>query len=308
MKNLSKPELLAPAGSTEALKLAIECGADAVYCGGESFGLRHNAKNFTLAELKEATDYAHSKGCRIYLTVNALMHESDISSLRGYLSAAGKADIDAFIVSDLGAATLAKELAPEVALHVSTQASVANSLSAKAWHERGASRIVAARELSLRELSELKKNMPEGMELEAFVHGAQCMAISGRCIMSDFLAQRPANKGQCAHACRWSYQLVEKKRPDEYLPILEENGYTSIFSPYDLNMIEHLDELIAAGIDSFKIEGRTKGVNYVLTVISAYRAVLDGACPREYVDALREQTPRPQGTGFYYDSPRQNYL
>jgi len=305
---MNKPELLAPAGSREALELAINCGADAVYCGGESFGLRHNAENFTLAELKKAAEYAHSKNCRIYLTVNALMHESDLSSLRGYLAAAREAEVDAFIVSDLGAATLVKELAPEIALHVSTQASVANSLSAKAWYERGASRIVAARELSLRELSELKKSMPKDMELEAFVHGAQCMAISGRCIMSDFLASRPANKGQCAHACRWSYQLVEKKRPDECVTVTEEDGYTSIFSPYDLNMIEHLDELVAAGIDSFKIEGRTKGVNYISTVISAYRAVLDGADATEYVDALRKQTPRPQGTGFYYGYPRQNYL
>jgi len=307
-KRTRKPELLAPAGNFEALKLAIEHGADAVYCGGKSFGLRYNAENFSLTELTEAVEYVHAHGARLYLTVNALVHESDISSLRGYLAAVRDTDIDAFIISDLGAASLAQEVAPEVPLHVSTQASVANSLAAKTWYELGAKRIVAARELSLRELSELKKNMPAGMQLEAFVHGAQCMAVSGRCIISNYLADRDANKGQCAHSCRWHFELVEKKRPDEYISVIEEDGYTSIFSPYDLNMIEHLDDLVSAGIDSFKIEGRTKGVNYISTVISAYRAVLDGADARDYVDALRAQTARPQGTGFYYGPPRQNYL
>ena len=305
---MKKPELLAPAGNFDALKLALDCGADAIYCGGKSFGLRYNSKNFELAELKEAAEYVHSLNRKIYLTVNALIHESDLTSLTSYLYAVKDTGIDVFIVSDLGAASLAQEIAPEIALHVSTQASVANSRSALAWYEVGARRIVAARELSLRELTELRKNMPGDMQLEAFVHGAQCMAISGRCIISNYLADRDANKGQCAHSCRWHYQLVEKKRPEEYLSVLEEDGYTSIFSPYDMNMIEHLDELVAAGIDSFKIEGRTKGINYINTVVSAYRAVLDGADPRKYVGALREQTPRPQGTGFYYGHPRQNYL
>jgi len=302
-----KPELLAPAGNFEALKLAIECGADAVYCGGKSFGLRYNAENFSLAQLVKAVEYVHGRNAKLYLTVNALVHESDVSSLKGYLAAVKDTGVDAFIISDLGAATLAQELAPEIPLHVSTQASVANSLSAQTWSDLGAKRIVAARELSLRELSELRKNMPADMELEAFVHGAQCMAVSGRCIISNYLADRDANKGQCAHSCRWHFELVEKKRPDEQIPVIEEDGYTSIFSPYDLNMIEHLDDLVSAGIDSFKIEGRTKGVNYISTVISAYRAVLDGAPAHDYVDALRTQTARPQGTGFYYGPPQQNY-
>ncbi|MCL2403026.1 MAG: U32 family peptidase [Coriobacteriia bacterium] len=307
MLHAKKPELLAPAGGMEALKLALECGADAVYCAGKSFGLRYNAKNFSIEELKQAVEYVHAQDKRLYLTVNALVHESDLSSLRGYLSAVRDTGVDALIVSDLGAAALVREISPEIALHVSTQASVANSQSARMWFELGAKRIVAARELSLRELSELRKNMPEDMELEAFVHGAQCMAVSGRCIISNYLAHRDANKGQCAHSCRWSYQLVEKKRPDEHLPVIEEDGYTSIFSPYDLNMIEHLDDLIDAGINSFKIEGRTKGVNYISTVISAYRAVLDGEDAKLYVEELCAQTPRPQGTGFYYGYPQQNY-
>ena len=302
-----KPELLAPAGSFEALKLALDCGADAVYCGGMSFGLRYAAKNFSVAELKEAVEYSHDCGRRLYLTVNALVHESDLPSLRSYLEVVAGVGVDAFIVSDLGAAHLAQEVAPEIALHVSTQASVANSLSARSWYKMGARRVIAARELSLRELTELKKNMPSDMQLEAFVHGAQCMAVSGRCIISNYLIDRDANKGRCAHSCRWTYQLVEEKRPDEYLPVIEEDGYTSIFSPQDLNMIEHLDKLVAAGIDSFKIEGRTKGVNYIATVISAYRAVLDGACASDYVEELRTQGFRPQGTGFYFGHPRQYY-
>ena len=302
-----KPELLAPVGKPESLPIAIECGADAVYCGGKSFGLRYNSKNFSLTELQEAVDYVHSYGRKLYLTVNALVHELDIASLRSYFDAVKTTGIDAFIVSDLGAAALAREVAPEVAIHVSTQASVANSASARTWHELGAKRIIAARELSLRELSELRKNMPEDMELEVFVHGAQCMAISGRCLISNYLADRDANKGHCAHSCRWSFELVEQQRPDERIPIIEEGGYTSIFSPYDMNMIEHLDELREAGIDSFKIEGRTKGVNYVEVVTSAYRAVLDGADPANYVEALKAQSPRPHGTGFYYGTPHQNY-
>ena len=304
---LNKPELLAPAGSMEALKLAIDCGADAIYGSGMSFGLRYNAKNFSLTDLRKAVEYAHGRQRRFYLAVNALIHESDLASLKEYLLAAGETGIDAFIISDLGAAVLAREAAPHVALHVSTQASVANSASAEAWHEIGARRIIAARELSLRELAEMKKDMPTDMELEVFVHGAQCMAVSGRCIISNYLAHRDANKGQCAHSCRWDYQLVEKKRPNEYLPVIEEDGHTSIFSPYDLNMIEHLDDLVSAGIDSFKIEGRTKGVNYISTVVSAYRAVLDGEEAKQYVEGLRAQTPRPQGTGFYYGYPQQNY-
>ncbi|MCL2379784.1 MAG: U32 family peptidase [Coriobacteriia bacterium] len=301
------PELLAPAGSFESLKLAIQCGADAVYCGGESFGLRHKAENFSVTDLCQAVEYVHARSKRIYLTVNALMHESDLASLRSYLQMATDTGVDAFIVSDLGAAALLKELAPDAVLHVSTQASVANSLSAQTWHNLGAKRIIAARELSLRDLVELRKNMPASMELEVFVHGAQCMAISGRCIISNYLADREANKGHCAHSCRWSYELVEKKRPNEYLPVIEEDGYTSIFSPQDLNMLEHLDELMAAGINSFKIEGRTKGVNYIQTVVTAYRAVLDGAPVSDYIENVRAQALRPQGTGFYFDSPRQNY-
>jgi len=307
MKKSKTPELLAPVGKPESLPVAITCGADAVYCGGKSFGLRYNSKNFSVTELQKAVEYTHSHDRKLYLAVNALVHESDVTSLRSYLSVVGATGIDAFIVSDLGAAAIAKEVAPEIAIHVSTQASVANSASAKTWHDLGAKRIIAARELSLRELSELRTNMPDDMELEVFVHGAQCMAISGRCLISNYLADRDANKGHCAHSCRWSFELVESQRPDERIPIIEEGGYTSIFSPYDMNMIEHLDELREIGIDSFKIEGRTKGVNYVETVISAYRAVLDGADPSDYVEALRDQSPRPHGTGFYYGNPRQNY-
>ncbi|MCL2679961.1 MAG: U32 family peptidase [Coriobacteriia bacterium] len=303
---MTVPELLAPAGNFSLLKRAIECGADAVYCGGESFGLRHKAQNFSLDQLKAAVEYVHDHNKRLYLTVNALMHQSDLASLRAYLEVTAAAGVDAFIVSDLGAAALARRVAAQTTLHVSTQASVANALAAQTWYGLGASRIIAARELSLKELVELRKAMPTDMELEVFVHGAQCMAISGRCIISNHLAARDANKGHCAHSCRWSYQLVEEQRPNEYLPVIEQDGYTTLFSPQDLNMLKHLDQLVAAGINSFKIEGRTKGINYVETVVSAYRAVLDGADPACYAESLRARAFRPQGTGFFFGPPQQD--
>jgi len=302
---MNTPELLAPAGSFEGLKTALHYGADAVYGAGESFGLRHKAQNFSLEQLKEALEYVHERDKRFYLTVNALMHESDLSSLRAFMSETAAVGVDAFIVSDLGAARLAREVAPELELHVSTQASVANSLAAETWWELGAARIIAARELSLRELAELREKMPADMDLEVFVHGAMCLAVSGRCILSNYLAGRDANKGHCSHTCRWNYQLMEEKRPGEYLPVIEEDGFTTILSPQDLNMLEHLDALREIGVHSLKIEGRTKGVNYLATVVNAYRQVLDGAPAEDFIAELRAQSYRTQGTGFYFGHPHQ---
>lgn len=300
-----RPELLAPAGGRSQLEAAVRFGADAVYLAADRFGLRQRAENFALADIPDAVALAHAAGVRVYVTLNTLMDADDIAALPAYLEALAAAGVDAFIVSDLGAFRLAQRHAPDVALHVSTQASVANAEAARAWHELGASRVICAREMSVEEIARLRADAPRELEIEAFVHGAMCMAVSGRCLLSAAMTGRSGNKGHCTQPCRWSYAIVEEKRPGEYFPIEEDVRGTHILNSQDLNMIEHLDELAAAGVDSFKIEGRNKLAFYVATVVHAYRAVLNGADPALVAPELSTISHRPYGTGFYFGQAEQ---
>ena len=300
-----RPELLAPAGGRSQLEAAVRFGADAVYLAADRFGLRQRAENFALADIPDAVALAHAAGVRIYVTLNTLMDADDIAALPAYLEALAAAGVDAFIVSDLGAFRLAQRHAPGVALHVSTQASVANAEAARAWHELGASRVICAREMSVEEIARMRADAPRGLEIEAFVHGAMCMAVSGRCLLSAAMTGRSGNKGHCTQPCRWSYAIVEEKRPGEYFPIEEDVRGTHILNSQDLNMIEHLNELAAAGVDSFKIEGRNKLAFYVATVVHAYRTVLDGVDPARVAPELSTISHRPYGTGFYFGQAEQ---
>ena len=299
-------ELLAPAGGREQMEHAIRFGADAVYLGCERFGMRARATNFRLEDLPSVVEYAHERNVRVFLACNVVMHQEDIDQLPDFLEQAAAAHVDALIIGDMGAAALARKHAPGVRIHVSTQASVSNAEAAKAWHELGASRIVAAREMSLAELADMKRRMPDGMELEAFVHGAMCMAYSGRCLISDFLAKgRSGVRGNCAQSCRWQYALAEKWEPETYHPIEEDGRGTYILNAEDLCMLEHLDELAEAGVDSIKIEGRNKKAYYVTCVVNAYRQVLDGADPKPFLRELDMVSHRPYNTGFYYGQAHQ---
>ena len=299
-------ELLAPAGGPEQLEYAIRFGADAVYLGCERFGMRARATNFTLDTLPEAVAKAHAKGVKVHLACNVVMHQGDLDGLPAFLRVASAAGVDALIIGDLGAALLAREHAPGVEIHVSTQASVSNAEAARAWHQLGATRIVAAREMSLADIAEMKRQMPAGMELEAFAHGAMCMAYSGRCLISDFLAKgRSGVRGNCAQSCRWQYALAEKWEPETYHPIEEDGRGTYILNAEDLCMLEHLDDLAAAGVDSIKIEGRNKKAYYVACVVNAYRQVLDGADPKQFLRELDMVSHRPYNTGFYYGQAHQ---
>ncbi|NTU90147.1 MAG: U32 family peptidase [Actinobacteria bacterium] len=280
---VEKPELLAPAGGFEQLEYALYFGADAVYVGGDCFGLRKRADNFSNDELSTAVRMVHEAGKKIFVTVNALMHNDDIAPLREYLALLGSIDVDAVILSDFATLQLAKEVAPDVAIHVSTQASCTNYMAANLWHELGAKRIVLARELSIEEICVVRENVPQDLELEVFVHGAMCMAYSGRCLISNYLTHRDANRGNCTQPCRWKYTLQEETRPGVYFPIEEDGRGAFLMSSKDLAMIEHLDELAKAGIDSIKIEGRVKSAYYVATVVNAYRQVLDGALAQEFL-------------------------
>ncbi|MGI6217626.1 MAG: peptidase U32 family protein [Coriobacteriales bacterium] len=304
-------ELLAPAGGFKQLEAAIYFGADAVYLGGERFGLRQRADNFSDSDLADAVTMAHAAGVKVHVTVNALMHEKDIVSgdrgvtLRDYLRFIQDCGADAVIAGDLATIVAAREVAPNLEVHVSTQMSCANHEAALAYYKLGAKRIVPARELSLSEIAEMKKNFPDDLQLEVFAHGAMCMAYSGRCIISNYLNGRDANKGHCTQPCRWNYVLEEEKRPGVHFPVVEDSGFTSIFSSKDLMMLEHLDELEAAGVDSIKIEGRVKSSYYVATVVNAYRHVLDGEDPAEYLPELDAVSHRPYHTGFFYGQPDQ---
>ena len=300
-----KPELLAPAGGIAQLKTAIAYGADAVYLAADKFGMRARADNFSLAEACNAIEYAHERSVSVYITINILMNDSEISHLRDYCKTLAKAGADAFIVSDLGALATAKEAAPDCDIHISTQASIMNAAAARMWHSLGATRIVCAREMSLRSIAELRKNIPESLEIEAFVHGAMCMAYSGRCLLSSAMTGRSANKGACAQSCRWNYALVEEKRPGEYFPVEEDASGTYIMNAEDLCMIDHLQELRDAGVSSLKIEGRNKRSFYVASVVGAYRRVLDGGSLERAHDDLRAISHRPYGTGFYFGRPNQ---
>ena len=294
------PELLAPAGGLSQMRAAIRFGADAVYLACDRFGMRARADNFTLEEMPGVVSYSHERGVKVHVTLNTLMDAHDMELLPAYLEALDEAGADAFIIGDLGAFSLAKKHAPDVDVHVSTQASVMNSEAARMWYELGAARVVCAREMSLDQIADMRAKTPSELEIEAFVHGAMCVAYSGRCLLSSVMTGRSGNKGACAQSCRWSYALVEEQRPGEYFEIEEDTKGTFILNAQDLNMISHLDELARAGVDSFKIEGRNKQAFYVATVVGAYRSVLDGGDVESAERELHTISHRPYSTGSYF--------
>lgn len=306
---MQKPELLAPAGNLEKLKFAVIYGADAIYLGGKNFGLRAFAGNFELEEIKEGVKFAHQHGVKVYVTINIFPHNTDLEGLVEYLLALQKIGVDAVICADPGVFKIAQDTVPYMPIHISTQANNVNWASAQFWYEHGAERIVLARELSLSEIKEIKTKVP--IEIEAFVHGAMCISYSGRCLLSNYMADRDANRGECAQACRWNYNLVEEKRPGEYYPILEDERGTYVFNSQDLCLLNHMDELIEAGINSFKIEGRMKSSYYVATVLRAYRQVIDGCFSSNkaskdinyWREELEKISHRPYTTGFYFGKP-----
>lgn len=293
-------ELLAPAGGIEQLEYALYFGADAVYLGGERFGLRAHASNFSDDELAHAVRLVHEAGKHVHVTLNALMHEEDLPALRDNIAFLDNLGVDAVIVSDLATISLVRQIAPDMDMHISTQASCTNHLAARHYFELGAKRIVLARELSLEEISQIRANVPDELELEVFVNGAMCMAYSGRCLISNYLTERDANRGDCTQPCRWHYVLEEEKRPGEYFPIEEDGRGSYIMNSKDLMMLEHLDDLRDAGVNSIKIEGRVKGAYYIATVVNAYRHVLDGAPAAEYLPEMDAVSHRPYHTGFFY--------
>ncbi len=303
---LNKPEILSPAGDFSRMKFAIQYGADAVYMAGNMFGMRTASKNFNNDELKEAIDYAHARGVKVYITVNSMPRSTEIGLLPEYLRYLKAVGADAIIVADMGVLTLAKREVPELPIHISTQTSIVNYESARAWHNLGADRIVLARELSLDEIITIRQKTDPSLELEAFVHGAMCISYSGRCLLSNFMTGRDANRGNCAQACRWKYALVEEKRPGEYFPVYED-GETFILNSKDMNMISHIPELVSAGISSFKIEGRVKTEYYVATVTNAYRQALDayfdGTYTRDgiWAQEVNKVSHREYWTGFYFN-------
>ena len=289
----------------EQLRAAVAFGADAVYLAAERFGMRARAANFRMDEIPAAVAFAHEHGVKVHVTCNILMHPDDIDGLPAFFRALDAAGVDAFIIGDLGAFAVAGEVSPRVERHVSTQASVANAAAARVWHSLGASRVVCAREMSLADIARLRQEAPPDLEIEAFAHGAMCMAVSGRCLISSYLTGRSGNKGHCTQPCRWSYQLEEEKRPGEFFPIEEDDRGTFIMNAKDLNMLAHLRALADAGVDSIKIEGRNKKAFYVATVVGAYRRVLDGEPPEAVADELLAVSHRPYGTGFYFSEAEQ---
>ncbi len=298
-------ELLAPAGGKEQLQAAIRFGADALYLAGEKFGMRARAANFSFAEMAEGIALAHAAGVRVYVTCNVTIMQDDLAHLPAYLQAVEDAGADALIIGDLGVASLARTYAPNCAIHVSTQANVANSEAAKMWHDLGAKRIVCAREMTLADIANMRKNIPDDLEIEAFVHGAQCMAVSSRCLISSYLTGRSGNLGHCTQPCRWAYTVEEEKRPGVHFPIEEDGKKTFIMNAKDLNMIMHIDELREAGVNSIKIEGRNKKAFYVACVVGAYRRALDGEDPAVCAEELTVISHRPYSEGFYFDNPEQ---
>lgn len=310
-------ELLAPAGNMEKLQMAILYGADAVYLAGERFGLRAGAGNFTLEELKDAIQYAHERSKKVYVTMNALPHNQDFTGMESYIQSLAEFNADAIIVSDPGVFSLVRQVSPKMPIHISTQANVTNYHSARFWQQQGATRIIAARELSLKELAFMHEHLPS-LEIEAFVHGAMCISYSGRCLLSNFMCGRDANRGDCAHPCRWKYHLVEESRPGQYYPVVEDDTGTFIFNSKDLCMLEHIPDLVRSGITSFKIEGRMKSAFYVATIVRAYRMALDAYLrdPENYVfqqswlEEVSKVSHRSFTTGFFFDRPgpeSQNY-
>ncbi|NMB26853.1 MAG: U32 family peptidase [Tissierellia bacterium] len=308
---MQKPELLAPAGDLEKLKMAIIYGADAVYLGGEQFGLRKASKNFNMDEIKEGIDFAHSRGKKIYITMNIIPHNKDLKGLEDYAMELYKLNVDGVIVSDPGVFSIINRTVPNLPIHLSTQASVTNYETIMFWYNLGIRRVILARELSFKEIKEITSKVPKDLEIETFVHGAMCISYSGRCLLSNYMAGRDANMGDCAHPCRWKYNLVEEKRPGEYFPIFEDEKGTFIFNSKDLAMIEYIPELVDSGINSFKIEGRVKSSYYVATVIRSYRRAIDEYFkdPQNYIfkedwiNEIKKASHRDFTTGFYFNKP-----
>lgn len=306
------PELLIPASSLEVLKTAVIFGADAVYIGGEAFGLRAKAKNFSMEDMKEGIQFAHEHNVRVYVTANILAHNGDLPGVEEYFKELKEIGPDALIISDPGVFMIAKRVCPEIEIHISTQANNTNYGTYRFWHELGAKRVVSARELSMKEIKEIRSNIPDDLEIETFVHGAMCISYSGRCLLSNYFTGRDANQGACTHPCRWKYAVMEESRPGEYLPVYENERGTYIFNSKDLCMIGHIPDLIDAGIDSFKIEGRMKTALYVATVARTYRKAIDDYLKDPvlyeknmpwYLDQISNCTYRQFTTGFFYGKP-----
>lgn len=302
----NRPELLAPAGDMECLRAALDFGADAVYLAGQMFGMRTAPSNFTREELQTAVALAHARGVRVYVTCNTVPRNKEIDLLPDYLAFLQEAGVDALIVTDLGVIDLAKRYAPKVELHVSTQAGITNYAAANAFYQLGAKRVVLARETTMEEIAEIRAKTPKDLEIEAFVHGAMCMSFSGRCLLSNYMAGRDANRGACAQPCRWKYALVEEKRPGQYMPIYQEGEGSYILNSKDMCMVRHLPELLRAGVTSLKIEGRAKSSYYVAVTTNAYRWALDeleqhpdSPVSPWIVEELDKISHRPYSTGFY---------
>ena len=309
---MKKPELLIPAGSLEVLKTAVYYGADAVYVGGEAFSLRAKARNFSMEDLKEGIDFAHKHGVKVYVTANILAHNQDLEEAAAYFHQLKEVKPDAVLISDPGLFLIAREEIPEIPIHISTQANNVNYGTFLFWRSLGATRVVTGRELSLEEIRQIRAHIPEDMEIESFIHGAMCISYSGRCLLSNYLTGRDANQGACTHPCRWKYSLMEEKRPGEYFPVYENERGTFIFNSKDLCMIEHIPDMVEAGIDSFKIEGRMKAALYVAVVARTYRRAIDDyfTDPEQYrrnMDWYHQEiekcTMRPFTTGFFYGKP-----
>lgn len=302
-------ELLAPAGNREKAEVAIAYGADAIYVGGKEYSLRAGAGNFSLSEMADLVDYAHRAGVRVYVAVNSLLHNEGLVGLPEYLIALEEMAVDAVIFSDPAVYAISKKVTPRLALHISTQASLTNWQAIRFWEELGIGRVILARELTLDEITAIRRKVK--VELEAFVHGAMCISYSGRCLLSNYMVGRGANQGDCAQACRWRYALMEEKRPGQYYPILEDEHGSYILNSKDMNMLAHLPEMAEAGVDSLKIEGRMKSVHYVATVVKSYRQALDAyhADPKgyrvkpEWLEELDKVSHRPYTTGFYFGPP-----
>ena len=313
MNLFNKPEVLAPAGDFERLHAAVEYGADAVYLGSDCFGMRTAAASFGGDNLKKACDYAHSKGVKVYLTCNTVPRNNEIELLPAFFEYAKDSGVDAFIITDIGVLGLAKKYAPDVEIHISTQAGITNYAAANAFYEMGAKRIVTARELSLEEIAGIRAKTPSDLEIECFVHGAMCVSFSGRCLLSNYMTGRDSNRGDCAQPCRWHYNLVEEKRPGEYFPIEQDDKGTYIMNSRDMCLIDHIPELAKAGINSFKIEGRAKSAYYTAISVNAYRCAVDGYeasgfsdtyKPEQWIlDEVRKASNRQYCTGFYFSTP-----
>lgn len=306
------PELLIPASSLEVLKIAVNFGADAVYIGGEAFGLRAKAKNFSKEDMREGIEFAHAHNVKVYITANILAHNNDLDGVAEYFKELKEMKPDALIISDPGIFTIAKEVVGDMELHISTQANNTNYMTYQFWHKLGAKRVVSARELSLQEIKEIRTNIPDDLEIESFIHGAMCISYSGRCLLSNFFSGRDANQGACTHPCRWKYSVVEEKRPGEYFPVYENERGSYIFNSKDLCMIEYIPEILEAGIDSLKIEGRMKTALYVATVARTYRKAIDDylespdkykANLEWYKQEIGKCTYRQFTTGFYFGKP-----